>query len=99
MSEQPVSNAVGDFERYLEGCQWRFYLDIFGADIFRWHIFEIKETGERTYEVKPPQTLEARRYPEIEADCARLAEEFHDFANRVGLPDSRIDDAERDEAA
>jgi len=82
-----------DLERYLEGCQWRFYLDIFGADVFRWHIFEIKEVGERTYEVGPPQTLEARRYPELGADCARLADDFHEFALRVGLPDSRLDDA------
>ena len=82
-----------DFERYLEGCQWRFYLDIFEAEVFRWHIFEIKEVGEKTYEVKAPQTLEARRYPELGADCMRLAEEFHEFAVRVGLPDSRLEDA------
>lgn len=82
-----------DFERYLEGCQWRFYLDIFGAEIFRWHIFELKELADKTYEVKSPQTLEARRYPELGADCARLANEFHEFAVRVGLPDSRLEDA------
>jgi len=82
-----------DLERYLEGCQWRFYLDIFDADLFRWHIFEIKEIGEKTYQVAAPQTLEARRYPELGADCARLADEFHDFAIRVGLPDSRLEDA------
>lgn len=82
-----------DFERYLEGCQWRFYLDIFDAEIFRWHVFEIKEVTEKTYEVKAPQTLEARRYPELSEDCARLADEFCEFAHRVGLPDSRLDDA------
>jgi hypothetical protein len=82
-----------DMERYLEGCQWRFYLDIFDADVFRWHVFQIKEVGHKTYEVRPPQTLEARRYPELGADCARLANEFHEFATRVGLPDSRLEDA------
>lgn len=82
-----------DFERYLEGCQWRFYLDIFGADVFRWHVFEIKEIEEKTYRVSVPQTLEARRYPELGADCARLADAFHEFAVRVGLPDSRLEDA------
>lgn len=82
-----------DMERYLEGCQWRFYLDIFEADVFRWHVFEIKEIGEREYQVKPPQTLEARRYPDLSRDCERLAAEFHDFAIRVGLPDSRLEDA------
>lgn len=82
-----------DFDRYLEGCQWRFYLDIFDAEVFRWHIFEIKEVAELTYEVRAPQTLEARRYPELGTDCSRLADEFHEFATRVGLPDSRLEDA------
>lgn len=82
-----------DMERYLEGCQWRFYLDIFDAEVFRWNVFQIKEVAEKTYEVKAPQILEARRYPELGTDCARLANEFHDFAVRVGLPDSRLDAA------
>lgn len=82
-----------DFDRYLEGCQWRFYLDIFEAEVFRWYVFEIKEIEDKTYQVKAPQTLEARRYPELGSDCARLAEQFHEFANRVGLPDSRLEDA------
>lgn len=82
-----------DLERYLEGCQWRFYLDIFDAEVFRWHVFEIKEVEDKTYEVKAPHTLEMRRYPELGADCTRLAREFHEFANRVGLPDSRLEDA------
>lgn len=82
-----------DFERYLEGCQWRFYLDIFEAEAFRWNVFEIKEVGHKTYEVKAPQSLEARRYPELGDDCARLADEFLEFSVRVGLPDSRLEDA------
>jgi len=82
-----------DFDRYLEGCQWRFYLDIFEAEIFRWHVFQIKEVDTKTYEVSAPQTLEARRYPNLGADCLRHAEAFHDFATRAGLPDSRLDDA------
>ncbi|UXN73413.1 hypothetical protein N8D56_21440 [Devosia sp. A8/3-2] len=82
-----------DLERYLSGCQWRFYLDIFEADVFRWYVWELKDAGEKTYRVSPPQILEARRYPELGADCSRLADEFHDFALRVGLPDSRLEDA------
>jgi hypothetical protein len=33
-------------ERYLEGYQWRMYLDIFEATHFRWNVFEIKEVDE-----------------------------------------------------
>lgn len=81
-----------DFERYLEGCQWRFYLDIFGADVFRWHVFALKEAGERTYQVSAPQILEARRYPELHQDCERLAEDYLAFALQMNLPDARIED-------
>lgn len=80
-----------DFDRYLEGCQWRFYLDIFGAEIFRWHIFQIKEQEARVYKVSAPQVLEARRYPELHADCEVLAAEYLGFARQVGLPDARLD--------
>jgi hypothetical protein len=82
-----------DLDRYLQGCQWRFYLDIFEADLFRWHVFEIKETAEKTYTVKAPQILEVRRYPELSSDCARIAADYHEFAIRYGLPDSRLEDA------
>lgn len=82
-----------DMERYLEGCQWRFYLDIFEADVFRWHVFEIKEVGDRVYSVKAPQTLEAVRYPGLHDDCAQLAEDYAGFAFQYGLPDSRLEDA------
>lgn len=82
-----------DMERFLEGYQWRFYLDIFEAQVFRWNVFEIKEIAECRYQVKAPQVLEARRYPGIADDCTRLAAEFHDFAVRVGLPDSRLEAA------
>lgn len=81
-----------DMDRYLEGYQWRFYLDVFEADVFRWHLFQITEQEPRVYRVSAPQVLEAVRYPELHRDCARLAEEYFDFARRVGLPNSRIED-------
>lgn len=69
-----------DAERYLDGVQWKFYLDLFGADVFRWVIFQIKEMGERTYDVSPPQELVAYRYPDLHADCERWAAEYLAFA-------------------
>lgn len=69
-------------ERYLDGCQWRFYLDIFGADVFRWNVFEIKPVRGKvqTYTVGAPHRLEAFRYPALHDDCASLAAGFYDFA-------------------
>jgi hypothetical protein len=72
-----------DPERYLNGCSWKFYLDIFGADVFRWNVFELKEVGTPgalLFEVKPPHTLEAYRYPGLQAECAALAADFLEFA-------------------
>lgn len=67
---------------YLEGCQWRFYLDLFNADVFRWNVFEITpvKDREKTYQVKPPQLLEQCRYPGMRDDCMDLARDFHEFA-------------------
>ena len=66
----------------MEGCQWRFYLDIFGADIFRWNIFEIREVAPQEYHVAEPQVLTAYRYPELHRDCEALAADYLDFARK-----------------
>jgi hypothetical protein len=67
---------------YLEGCQWRFYLDLFGADVFRWNVFVITPVPkmDKTYNVKPPELLEQCRYPGLHDDCMDLARDFHEFA-------------------
>lgn len=71
-------------DRYLEGYQWRFYLDIFGADVFRWNIFEVSPVRgkEMTYEVKAPHILEQYRYKGLHDDCAELAEQYKQFAEK-----------------
>lgn len=76
---------------YLEGCQWRFYLDLFGADVFRWNVFEISPVKgqDKTYTVKAPQLLEQCRYPGLHDDCMDLARDFYAFAS-VHLPQHSI---------
>lgn len=69
-----------DAERYLGGVQWRFYLDIFGADEFQWNVFEIREIAPNEYTVAPPQILKAYRYPDLHRDCATLAADYLVFA-------------------
>lgn len=71
-----------DPERYLNGAQWKFYLDLFGANVFRWHVFEITELAAREYRVAPPQVLTTYRYPEMHTYCQQLAAEYLDFANQ-----------------
>ena len=70
-----------DAERYLEGWQWKYYLDIFNADRFIWNVFECKEMDEpKSYCVHKMHRLEAFRYDRIERDCQDLAREFRVFA-------------------
>lgn len=69
-----------DPERYIAGCQWKLYLDIFGASVFRWNVFELNELElPGHYEVLNQHTLEQYRYPGLEDDCARLVERFARF--------------------
>jgi hypothetical protein len=74
------TTANFDPDRYMFGYQWRFYLDIFEADLFRWNIFEIKESDDPfAYVVRNFHRLEQRRYPDMAGDCAKLAKEYADF--------------------
>lgn len=82
-----------DPERYLDGYQWRFYLDIFGADHFRWNVFEIAERDTPLdWEVRSLHRLEQFRYPAMHDDCARLVARLADFT-RTNLPERIRDTA------
>lgn len=84
------TTARFDPERYLAGCQWKLYLDIFGASVFRWNVFEIVQVESSApsegfdlpppeYEVHAQHRLEQFRYPGLEADCLALVERFARF--------------------
>lgn len=75
-----------DPERYVAGCQWRFYLDIFEADVFRWNVFEIRELKPKVYDVWNFHRLEQFRYPALAMDCRDLAADLAAFV-REYLPD------------
>ena len=76
-----------DPERYLGGYQWRLYLEIFGANHFRWNVFEIAATDEPlTWDVFAAHRLEQYRYPGMGADCERLVADLARFA-REHLPE------------
>lgn len=70
-----------DPDRLMNGYQWRYYLDMTGADRFRWEVFVMKETDDpKVYLISDFHQLEQRRYPELEADCRKLALEYGKFA-------------------
>lgn len=78
---------------YINSCQWRFYLDIFGADVFHFDLFVFHgyDKEKHGYDVRglgltrhlPPITC--YRYPEMESDNLTLLNEFMDWAESRGL--------------
>jgi len=88
-------------EQYMDSYQWRYYLDIFGADVFDYFIFQAHDTGDNILRVEEIHQITQYRYPELSQDCSRLAVEFYDAALRSpdlrkiidnGLEDARAKD-------
>lgn len=80
------TTAKFDAEAYQDKVQWRYYLDIFGADMFQWHVWECKELDTPTsWEVYDHHLLTQYRYPDLERDCRELAVDFCDFIIKNGL--------------
>lgn len=77
-----------DAERFLSSFQWRCYLDIFGADEFRWNVFEGYETpeGSKRYRITNVHQLSAWRYPTMREDVERELGLFVEFARQC-LPE------------
>jgi hypothetical protein len=72
--------AKFDPDRYLDSYQWRLYLEIFGADLFRWNIFEAIESAPKNYLIRNFHKLEQRRYPGMTEDVERELRAFVAFA-------------------
>lgn len=70
------TTARFDPERYMAGCQWMLYLDIFEADIFRWNVFELEPLADEAFSVRATHRLEQCRYPSLGDDCQRLVDAF-----------------------
>lgn len=79
-----------DPERFMGSFQWRAYLEIFGADEFRWNVFEGREEGPRRYVINHIHRLTMHRYPGMGEDVRRELAAFLDFA-RIHLPERLIE--------
>lgn len=77
-----------DAERFMASMQWRVYLEVFGADEFRWNVFEGRQdtTDPKRYMIFALHRLTMHRYPGIGDDVERAVARFLDFA-RVHLPE------------
>jgi len=76
-------------EKYTSKKAWRYYLDIFGAQEFVWHIWETREIDpdgtpgvSHAWEVFAHHVIRNYRYPELEAECRDFALEYKQFAEQ-----------------
>lgn len=81
-----------DPDRYLDSFQWRLYLHIFGADEFRWNVFEAVESAPRNYLIRNVHRLTMHRYPDMAADVEHELRQFVSFA-RHHLPERFLAEA------
>lgn len=71
-----------DAERFLNSYQWRLYLEIFSADIFRWNVFEGRETEPCNWTIFAFHPLVTYRYPKMGEDVEREVGLFAEFASK-----------------
>jgi hypothetical protein len=95
--DKSTSHFSGDagVEKYIDKYQWRYYLDIFGAHEFRWHIWETREIeikepndypgAKWAWEVFAHHVVRNYRYPAMEEECRELAQQYRQFAEQNGL--------------
>lgn len=87
--------SAPDDKDYLNSCQWRYYLELFGADTFHFDIFIFQDykpdkhgtdvRGLTLTRHTPPITC--HRYPGMEDDNRHLLGEFIDWARFRKLTD------------
>lgn len=77
-----------DAERFLGSMQWRVYLDLFGANEFRWNVFEGRPDPQdpTRYVIHAVHQLTMHRYPGMGADIESALARFVEFA-RAHLPE------------
>lgn len=83
-----------DAERFLSSYQWRIYLEVFGADEFRWNVFEGRQDRRdpKRYLITKVHPLTTHRYPGLADDVERELGRFLEFA-RLHLPEKIEADA------
>ena len=79
--------------QYYDSCQWRFYLDLFEANVFHFDLFEFKGYDKDKHKgdvrglplIPYSPSITCYRYPQMELDNAALLNEFIDWAEYRNL--------------
>lgn len=65
-------------EIYLNAYQWKAYLSIFNADVFKYYIYSASDSGDEIV-IKDVSTLKMYRYPEMEQDLTHGIRQLTNF--------------------
>ena len=88
-----------DPDRFLDRITWRLYLDMTGVSRFIWHVFQVKESGEKEYDVYNYHSMTQYRYVGMHEDCERVAAEYCRFAGeylvKTGTEDAGVVPSEK----
>lgn len=80
-----------DYSNYTDSCQWRFYLEFLGLDVFYYDLFEFVGYDDKTklnvtsLELKQHEPLICIRYKNMGQDNQKLVEGFVDWVEYRGL--------------
>lgn len=72
-------------DRYYDSYQWRYYLDMFEAELVIYNVFCLTETKKKGIELKEINKLKFTAYPTLGADVRRLLETSVNIINRLQL--------------
>lgn len=72
--------TTGQFnpEKFMNSCQWRFYLLLGNLDRCVYRVFE-RKSGSMPVEPKADHTLTMTRYPGMHGDCVAMLQEFEQW--------------------
>lgn len=65
-----------DYDNYAASAQWRFYLEIFEADQFRYNVFEFRADRNDVIQLRDYHCFHFQKYAGLERDNLSLVAEF-----------------------
>lgn len=83
-----TTNSAIDLTRYTDSYQWRAYLDLFGAAMFTYEVFELSKPrgkDERLRHVIDHERINIPSYPGMRSDVEDTALELADYCRRARI--------------
>jgi hypothetical protein len=75
-----------DFDKYADGCQWRFMVDIFQPVSVTYQVFCLTESeANGVISLKDVHSFSLFPYAGVSDDCAALVADFAEYVERKGL--------------